>query len=121
MHDDIMDRSPLRRGMPTVWKKWNEDTAILSGDVMLIDAYRSIAKCGSAAVLDVFTETAAQVCEGQQFDMEFESRSDVSMPEYEQMIGLKTTGYHHTPMRMAETKVTELFYWLLTFQLCRLT
>ena len=90
MHDDIMDRSPLRRGMPTVWKKWNEDTAILSGDVMLIDAYRSIAKCGSAAVLDVFTETAAQVCEGQQFDMEFESRSDVSMPEYEQMIGLKT-------------------------------
>ena len=90
MHDDIMDRSPLRRGMPTVWKKWNEDTAILSGDVMLIDAYRSIARCGSAAVLDVFTETAAQVCEGQQFDMEFESRDDVSMAEYEKMIGLKT-------------------------------
>ena len=90
MHDDIMDRSPLRRGMPTVWKKWNEDTAILSGDVMLIDAYRRIARCGSAAVLDVFTETAAQVCEGQQFDMEFESRDDVSMTEYEKMIGLKT-------------------------------
>ncbi len=90
MHDDIMDRSPLRRGMHTVWKKWNEDTAILSGDVMLIDAYRSIARCGSAAVLDVFTETAAQVCEGQQFDMEFESRDDVSMAEYEKMIGLKT-------------------------------
>lgn len=90
MHDDIMDRSPLRRGVPTVWKKWNEDTAILSGDVMLIDAYRRIARCGSAAVLDVFTETAAQVCEGQQYDMEFESRDIVSMPEYEKMIGLKT-------------------------------
>ena len=90
LHDDIMDRSPLRRGKPTVWKKWNADTAILSGDVMLIDAYRRIAKCGNAAVISLFTETAAQVCEGQQFDMEFESRDDVSMAEYEQMIGLKT-------------------------------
>lgn len=90
MHDDIMDRSPLRRGKPTVWKKWNSDTAILSGDVMLIDAYRRIAQCGNPAVISLFTETAAQVCEGQQLDMEFESRRDVSMAEYEQMIGLKT-------------------------------
>ncbi|MBR5076591.1 MAG: polyprenyl synthetase family protein [Bacteroidales bacterium] len=93
MHDDIMDRSPLRRGMPTVWKKWNEDTAILSGDVMLIDAYRRIA-LAPAAVLDrvlaLFTRTAAQVCDGQQYDMEFESVEEVPMSEYEKMIGLKT-------------------------------
>lgn len=93
IHDDIMDRSPLRRGVPTVWKKWNEDTAILSGDVMLIDAYKRIVKAPSFcrdAVVELFSKTAAEVCEGQQFDMEFESRTDVSMPEYEQMIGLKT-------------------------------
>ena len=93
IHDDIMDRSPLRRGVPTVWKKWNEDTAILSGDVMLIDSYTRIAKAPAhchSAVMDLFSKTAAEVCEGQQFDMEFESRSDVTMAEYEQMIGLKT-------------------------------
>ncbi len=93
MHDDIMDRSPLRRGMPTVWKKWNEDTAILSGDVMLIDAYTRITKAPHhvhGEVMKLFSQTAAQVCEGQQFDMDFESRSDVSMDEYNKMIGLKT-------------------------------
>lgn len=93
LHDDIMDRSPLRRGQQTVWKKWNEDTAILSGDVMLIDAYKRIAKVPAANLDDclaLFSETAAQVCEGQQFDMEFESLEEVSMAEYEKMIGLKT-------------------------------
>lgn len=93
IHDDIMDRSPLRRGVPTVWKKWNEDTAILSGDVMLIDAYKRISKAPAychGAVMNLFSRTAAEVCEGQQLDMEFESRSDVAMEEYEQMIGLKT-------------------------------
>ena len=93
IHDDIMDRSPLRRGFPTVWKKWTEDTAILSGDVMLIDAYKRIVKAPAhcrAAVVDLFSKTAAEVCEGQQYDMEFESRDNVDMPEYEQMIGLKT-------------------------------
>ena len=93
IHDDIMDRSSLRRGVPTVWKKWNEDTAILSGDVMLIDAYKRIAKAPAschAAVVELFSKTAAEVCEGQQYDMEFENRSDVTMAEYEQMIGLKT-------------------------------
>lgn len=93
MHDDIMDRSPLRRGVPTVWKKWSEDTAILSGDVMLIEAYKRIVKAPErcrAKVLDLFTETAAQVCEGQQHDMDFESRDDVSIAEYGMMIGLKT-------------------------------
>ena len=93
MHDDIMDRSPLRRGMPTVWKKWNEDTAILSGDVMLIDAYQRIARAPRAVldrVLALFSRTAAQVCDGQQFDMEFERVPEVSMEEYDRMIGLKT-------------------------------
>ena len=93
MHDDIMDRSPLRRGMPTVWKKWNEDTAILSGDVMLIDAYRRITKAPREVlgrVMELFSRTAAQVCDGQQYDMDFECRDEVSMDEYNSMIGLKT-------------------------------
>lgn len=93
MHDDIMDRSPLRRGMPTVWKKWDEVTAILSGDVMLIDAYKRIAKAPQKALgraMDLFSKTAAEVCEGQQFDMEFESCDEVAMADYEKMIGLKT-------------------------------
>ena len=93
MHDDIMDRSPLRRGVPTVWKKWNEDTAILSGDVMLIDAYQRIARAPHAVldrVLALFSRTAAQVCDGQQLDMEFESMEEVPMAEYNKMIGLKT-------------------------------
>ena len=93
MHDDIMDRSPLRRGMPTVWKKWNEDTAILSGDVMLIDAYRRIAKAPArvyAKAMELFSRTAAQVCDGQQYDMDFESETEVPMADYDKMIGLKT-------------------------------
>lgn len=93
MHDDIMDRSPLRRGVPTVWKKWNEDTAILSGDVMLIDAYSRISKAPREVlgkVMSLFSRTAAQVCDGQQYDMDFESRDEVSMEEYNSMIGLKT-------------------------------
>lgn len=93
MHDDIMDRSPLRRGVPTVWKKWNESTAILSGDVMLIDAYRRIAKAPSEArpeVMELFFRTTVEVCEGQQYDMDFESQEIVSMDDYNKMIGLKT-------------------------------
>ena len=93
MHDDIMDRSPLRRGMPTVWKKWNESTAILSGDVMLIDAYQRIAKAPSKVlqkVMDLFFRTTVEVCEGQQYDMDFENQEVVSMTDYNKMIGLKT-------------------------------
>ena len=93
IHDDIMDRSPLRRGQATVWKKWDEDTAILSGDVMQIDAYRRIAKAPAdklADALAIFTETAAQVCEGQQYDMDFEHQAEVPMEDYAKMIGLKT-------------------------------
>ena len=93
IHDDIMDRSPLRRGVDTVWKKWNPDTAILSGDVMCIDSYARMSKAPDAVlgdVLSLFSKTAAQVCEGQQYDMEFESRDEVPMEEYMDMIGLKT-------------------------------
>ena len=93
IHDDIMDKSPMRRGCDTVWKRWNADTAILSGDVMCIDSYRRIA-CAPAevlpAVLDLFTTTAAQVCDGQQYDMDFENRRAIPMEEYMRMIGLKT-------------------------------
>lgn len=93
LHDDIMDKSPLRRGRPTVWTKWNGDTAILSGDVMQIDAYKRIAKAPADKLeytLRMFSKTAAEVCEGQQYDMEFESVPEVSMADYEKMIGLKT-------------------------------
>ncbi len=93
IHDDIMDRSALRRGHETVWKKWNEDTAILSGDVMCIDSYKRMIQAPPAVVtqaLALFSKTAAEVCDGQQLDMDFELRSSVSMEEYMQMIGLKT-------------------------------
>ena len=93
IHDDIMDRSPLRRGQETVWKKWSEDTAILSGDVMCIDSYRRIAAAPAAVlpeVLALFNRTAAEVCDGQQMDMEFENRDRVAMDEYMRMVGLKT-------------------------------
>lgn len=93
IHDDIMDKSPMRRGQETVWKKWNDDTAILSGDVMLIDSYRRISAVPQqvrAEVMDLFTMTAAQVCEGQQYDMDFESVPEVTMADYMKMIGLKT-------------------------------
>lgn len=93
IHDDIMDRSPLRRKVPTVWKKWDEDTAILSGDAMCIDSYARVAKAPAESltkVLALFSKTAAQVCEGQQYDMEFESRDTVGMEEYMKMIGYKT-------------------------------
>lgn len=93
IHDDIMDNAPVRRGVPTVCRKWDDNTAILSGDVMCIDSYRRIAKAPKkcvSKVLDLFNATAAQVCEGQQYDMDFESRENVGMNEYIRMIGLKT-------------------------------
>ena len=93
IHDDIMDCSPLRRGEPTVWKKWSSDTAILSGDAMCIDSYKRIAMAPSRVLgdaLKLFSATAAEVCEGQQMDMDFESMDRVSMEEYMKMIGLKT-------------------------------
>ena len=93
IHDDIMDRSPLRRGHATVWKKWDEDTAILSGDAMCIDAYKRIANAPREVLpeaLELFSRTAAEVCDGQQMDMDFERQEIVPMDAYMQMIGLKT-------------------------------
>ena len=94
MHDDIMDKAPLRRGKATVHEKWNANTAILSGDVMLIRAYDlllDIPKDILRPVLARFNQTAAEVCEGQQLDMNFETRWDVTEKEYLEMIRLKTS------------------------------
>ncbi len=93
LHDDIMDRADIRRGKPTVHIKWNDNTAILSGDVMQIEAYKWIAETPEnflKKVLDLFSTTAAEICEGQQYDMEFEERNDVDAEEYLDMIRLKT-------------------------------
>ncbi len=94
IHDDIMDKAPLRRGKQTVHLKWNDDIAILSGDVLLIKAYQALAKQEPRhipALLDMFNRTAVEVCEGQQMDMDFESRKQVNIDEYIEMIRLKTS------------------------------
>ena len=108
LHDDVMDNADLRRGNPTVHKKWNENTAILSGDAMLILSYRLMTEyrasdsestpLGSSAMnqnvaraLKTFTEATLGVCEGQQFDMDFETRNNVKEEEYLEMIRLKTS------------------------------
>lgn len=93
MHDDIMDQAPLRRGQATVHEKWNGNTAILSGDVMLIKAYDLLLTSPPqllTIILQKFNRCAAEVCEGQQLDMNFESRQQVSQEEYLHMIKLKT-------------------------------
>ena len=94
LHDDLMDKAEMRRGKSTVHKVWNENAAILSGDAMLVLAYQFMAACPSASlkeVLDLFSMTALEICEGQQMDMELESRKDVSEAEYLEMIRLKTS------------------------------
>ncbi len=93
IHDDIMDKADVRRGVPTVYRKWDENTAILSGDVMSIESYKLIAKAPADVlpeVLCLFSKTAAEVCEGQQYDMDFETMAHVPMEDYMKMIGLKT-------------------------------
>ncbi|SKB38153.1 polyprenyl synthetase family protein [Daejeonella lutea] len=93
MHDDIMDKAPLRRGKPTVHAKWSESAAILSGDVMFVEAYKMMIKVDDAIlreVLDIFSATASGVCQGQQADMNFENREEVSVEEYLYMIKQKT-------------------------------
>lgn len=93
MHDDIMDNAPLRRGEKSVHEKWDVNTAILSGDAMLILAYRFFEKYDAGtfkALAELFSETAIQVCEGQQLDMDFETREDVRVEEYLKMIEQKT-------------------------------
>lgn len=94
LHDDLMDKADMRRNKPTVHNVWNDNTAILSGDAMLILAYRLMADCPAeklAEVLHIFTETTMEICEGQQWDMEFERRMDVQVDEYIEMIRLKTS------------------------------
>ena len=93
IHDDIMDKADVRRGVPTVYRKWDENTAILSGDVMSIESYKLIAKAPAEVLpeaLNLFSKTAAEVCEGQQYDMDFEDMDCVPMSDYMKMIGLKT-------------------------------
>ena len=94
LHDDLMDNADLRRGHETVHRKWDANTAILSGDSMLVLAYERMAQCPKeklAEVLSLFTETALEIGEGQQYDMEFENRTDVTEAEYIEMIRLKTS------------------------------
>lgn len=93
LHDDLMDEADKRRNKPTVHKVWNANTAILSGDAMLIAAYQLIGETEPESlkeILDLFTGTALEICGGQQYDMEFESRTDVTEAEYIEMIRLKT-------------------------------
>ena len=94
LHDDLMDNADRRRGHDTVHKKWDPNTAILSGDSMLVVAYQRLATVEQAKlkpVLELFTETALEIGEGQQFDMDFENRNDVTEDEYIEMIRLKTS------------------------------
>ena len=94
LHDDLMDRADMRRGHLTVHKKWNDNAAILSGDSMLVLAFQRMAQCDERhlrPVLDLFTETSLQIGEGQQYDIDFETRTDVTEDEYIEMIRLKTS------------------------------
>ncbi len=94
LHDDLMDKADVRRNRQTVHKKWNDNIAILSGDAMMIKAYQLIVKAPAknlAETIELFSQTALEVCEGQQFDMNFENRMDVSEDEYIEMIRLKTS------------------------------
>ena len=93
LHDDIMDQSPIRRGRETVYKKWNSNIALLSGDTMFALAFGYLIRTKHeflAAILEVFDQTAIEVCEGQQYDMNFETAENVSLQEYMEMIRLKT-------------------------------
>lgn len=94
LHDDLMDKSPIRRGQPTVYRKWNDNTAILSGDAMSIEAYRSLEGIENPQllfkVLPFLNKMAIEICKGQQYDMDFEEREHVSVAEYIEMIRLKT-------------------------------
>ena len=119
LHDDIMDKADLRRNKPTVHKKWNENVAILSGDAMMIKAYGFFFDLEPellSSVLPVFNKTALEVCEGQQYDMNFETRMDVSTDEYLQMITLKTAVLLAASLKIgaliggADEKNTELLY-----------
>lgn len=103
IHDDIMDGAPLRRGKTTVHRKWDLNTGILSGDAMLIEAYRFLESYPPESfkeLVSLFSKTAMQVCEGQQYDIDFETRDDVSVPEYLRMIEYKTAVLVGASVRM---------------------
>ena len=103
VHDDIMDAAPLRRGQPTVHEKWDVNTGILSGDAMLILAYRFFENYQSETfreLAQLFSKTALEVCEGQQYDMDFETRDDVTIPEYLRMIEYKSAVLVAAAMKM---------------------
>ena len=91
LHDDVMDNADVRRGKPTVHCRWNDNTAILSGDTMLTIATQYIARTANWQVIDLFNKTAIEIYEGQQWDMDYENRNDVSVDEYINMIRLKTS------------------------------
>ena len=94
IHDDIMDKAPLRRGLQTLHTKYGESTALLAGDVMLVVAYDYLNHIGPQfiqRIIRIFNQTAIKVCEGQQLDMDFEKRNEVGLDEYIEMIGLKTS------------------------------
>ena len=103
LHDDLMDKADMRRGRPTVHKRWDANTAILSGDTMLIMAFRHIMACEGehkAEALELFARTAQEICEGQQYDINFETRSDVRVEEYMEMIRLKTAVFLACAVKM---------------------
>lgn len=103
MHDDVMDDAPLRRGKTTVHEKYNLNTAILSGDAMLIKAYEYFCKVPTAhlaEIIGLFNQTALEVCEGQQYDMDFETTDNVTIPQYLKMIELKTAVLIATSLKM---------------------
>lgn len=94
LHDDVMDKAEVRRGRPTVHIQWNENTAILSGDQMMIEAYTQLSKVPTHALaraLQLFNQMATEICEGQQYDVDFEQKNNVSIDEYLMMIRLKTS------------------------------
>ena len=91
LHDDVMDNADVRRGKPTVHRRWNDNTAILSGDTMLTIATQYIARSANWQVMDLFNKTAIEIYEGQQWDMDFENRNDVTVDEYIMMIRMKTS------------------------------
>ncbi len=103
LHDDLMDRAEMRRGRTTVHRKWDDNTAILSGDAMLIMAFRHFLSCPLSSrpeIVSLFARTAAEICEGQQYDVNFESRIDVSEAEYLEMIRLKTAVFLGCAVKM---------------------
>ena len=119
LHDDVMDKADVRRGRPTVHVKWNENTAILSGDQMLIEAYKLLSGVPAdklPTVLQLFNKMATEICEGQQYDVDFENQESVALDDYLKMIRLKTAVLLATALKMgsyiagASTEQQEMLY-----------